>query len=599
MAEVIKQKDGIISFDIKIKGAKIKDIVEVVEISTYMEVNKISSATILIEDGGIIGSVNDPPFNSEGNDFIPGNEIEISLGYDNERETTFKGIIISQALMTKNGKSQLLVTCKDKAVKMTKGRFNAIFQKQKDSDAIKSIVGKYAGLASEIDATTIELPSLMQYNCSDWDFIVVRAEMNNMTVVTDKNKLIVKKNNFGATPNFEINAAQYVIDIDLMLDSENIDGNYKLTAWDNKEQKGIVNSVSLNDSLNQGNISAKKLSEVLDNGDSNHYSSALLSNDELKIWGESLANKAVLSKIQGKISVPGTTKITAGDIVELSGFSTRFNGSVYISKVIHTVQDGGWITSLYVGKAPRWHSSLPDIEDTPASGIIPGTNGTQIAIVKKINEDPDGNYRILVTLPVFSGTGQEDGLWARLAFPYASADAGFFFFPEVNDEVLVTFINNDPRNAVITGALYNAKNKPKETPDEKNQFKSIHTKSGIKIRFDDEDKILVIETPGGNSLTMDDKDKKIEMKDITGNSVLMDDSGITMKSPKDIKIKADGNVDITATGGINLKATSDLKAEGANIQLSAQAGFTAKGNASAEISASGQTTVKGAMVMIN
>lgn len=599
MPEVLQQSDGVISFDILINGSKIKDVVEVVEISIQSEVNKITSATILIEDGGFMGSVNDTFSNSEGEDFIPGNEIEISLGYDNNRKTAFKGIILSQGLMYKNGKSQLLITCKDKAVKMTKGRFNAIFQKKKDSDAIQTLVGKYSGLSSSIDATSIEFPTLMQYNCSDWDFVVIRAELNNMSVVTDQNKVIVKKNDYSADPDFEINASQYVIDIDLNLDSENIAGSFKLTAWDDKDQAGVVSSVSLSDSLSQGNITAKKLSEVLDNGDSNYYSSAQLSTEELKAWGESIANKSVLSKIQGKISVPGFTGIIAGDTINLAGLSTRFNGKAYISKVIHTLRDGGWITSLYVGKPSHWHSALPDIEESPASGLIPSANGVQIAVVKKIHEDPDGKYRVLVKLPVFTGTGQDDGIWARLAFPYASADAGFFFFPELNDEVLLTFINNDPRNPVITGSLYNTKNKPKETPDEKNQFKSIYTKSGIKIRFDDEDKIMVIETPGGNLFTMDDKDKKINIKDISGNSVLMDDSGITLESAKDIKLKAKGNVDISATGGINLKATSDLKGEGTNIQLSANAGFTAKGNASAEISASGQTTVKGAMVMIN
>lgn len=599
MAKVLQQSDGVITFDILINGTKIKDVVEVIEISIQMEVNKITSAIVLIEDGGIMGSVNDPFSNSEGNDFIPGNEIEISLGYDNKRQTAFKGIITSQGLMYKNGRSQLQITCKDKAVKMTKGRFNAIFQNEKDSDAIQSIVGKYAGLSSDIDATTLVHPTLMQYNCSDWDFVVVRAEMNNMMVLTDQNKLTVKKNDFSANPEFEINATQYVIDIDLSLDSENISGSYKMTAWDDKTQKEITTSVSLNDCLNQGNLSAKKLSEVVENGDFNRYSSVLLSNEELKIWGESMAGKAVLSKIQGKISIPGTTGILAGDNINLTGFSSRFNGKAYISKVVQTVQDGGWITSLSIGKPSHWHSSLPDIEDIPASGIIPSTSGVQIATVKQIHEDPDGKYRVLVNLPVFSGTGQENGIWARLAFPYASSDAGFFFFPEVNDEVLVTFINNDPRNAVITGSLYSGKNKPKETPDDKNQFKSIYSKSGIKIRFDDVDKILVIETPGGNSFTMDDKDKKINIKDISGNSVLMNDSGITLDSSKDIKLTAKGNIDLTATGGLNLKATSDLKGEGVNIELAAKAGFTAKGNASAEISASGQTTVKGAMVMIN
>jgi uncharacterized protein involved in type VI secretion and phage assembly len=317
------------------------------------------------------------------------------------------------------------------------------------------------------------------------------------------------------------------------------------------------------------------------------------------LWGDSLANKAVLSKIQGKIDIPGNTEILAGDFIKLSGFSARFNGKAFISKVSHVVQEGDWITTLAVGKSPQWHSSLPDVEETLASGLISPSNGNQIAKVKKIDEDPNGNYRVLVSLPAFSGTGQDVGIWARLAFPYATANAGFFFFPEIGDEVILSFINNDPRYAIITGALYNTVNKPKETADAKNQFKSIYSKSGIKIRFDDVDKILTVETPGKNVFVLDDKNKEISLKDMSGNSVVMNDSGISMDSPKDIKITAKGNVNISATSNITLKADADVKVDGLNIKNNAQVGFTAKGSASAEISASGQTTVKGAMVMIN
>ena len=597
MAKVLKQQDGVVSFDIFINGSKIKDVIEILEISVLMEVNRISSATILMVDGGAIGLANEPFDNSEGEDFVPGNKIKISLGYNDKKDTVFEGIIVSQGLTVKNGTSQLLVTCKDKAVKMTKGRFNALFTDQKDSEAITSIAGNY-GLQTEIGSTDSQF-TLMQYNCSDWDFVVIRAETNNMIVLTDKNKLIVKKVDFSASPAFEINASQFIIDVDLNLDSENIPESFELTAWDIKEQKEIKESVSLTEGSSQGNISAKKLSGAGVNGKSNHYSSGPLTSDELKLWGQTLADKAALSKIQGKITIPGTSGILAGDLISLAGFSARFNGNAFVSKVSHFVEAGEWITTLTIGKLPQWHASLPDVEDVFASGLIPAANGVQIAKVKKIHEDKDGNYRVLVTLPSFTGTGQDDGIWARIAFPYASAEAGFFFFPEINDEVMLTFINNDPRYPVITGSLYSGKNKPKETPDEKNQFKSIFTKSGIKIRFDDEDKILVIETPGGNSFTLDDKNENIKVEDLNKNTLLMDDKGITLDSPGDINLKSKKNVNIEATSNISLKATSDLKGEGLNIDMSAITGFTAKGNATAELSASGQTTVKGAMVMIN
>lgn len=64
-------------------------------------------------------------------------------------------------------------------------------------------------------------------------------------------------------------------------------------------------------------------------------------------------------------------------------------------------------------------------------------------------------------------------------------------------------------------------------------------------------------------------------------------------------MKAKGNILLDATSKVSVKAKSDVGLEGMNVKATAKVGFTAKGNATAEISASGQTTVKGAMVMIN
>ncbi|MCH8207813.1 MAG: Rhs element Vgr protein, partial [Nitrospinae bacterium] len=67
----------------------------------------------------------------------------------------------------------------------------------------------------------------------------------------------------------------------------------------------------------------------------------------------------------------------------------------------------------------------------------------------------------------------------------------------------------------------------------------------------------------------------------------------------DISITAKGKVTIDAVGEVGITSKADVKVEGLNVSNTAKVGFTAKGNATAEISASGQTTIKGAMVMIN
>ena len=64
-------------------------------------------------------------------------------------------------------------------------------------------------------------------------------------------------------------------------------------------------------------------------------------------------------------------------------------------------------------------------------------------------------------------------------------------------------------------------------------------------------------------------------------------------------IKATGKMDLQATGAISIKSDQDVKMQGLNVEAKANVGFKAEGSATAELKASGQTTVKGAIVMIN
>ena len=79
----------------------------------------------------------------------------------------------------------------------------------------------------------------------------------------------------------------------------------------------------------------------------------------------------------------------------------------------------------------------------------------------------------------------------------------------------------------------------------------------------------------------------------------MSQNGILLDSSKNILLKAKGTIDIDADMGINITGKADLNLKAINIAAAAAMAFTARGAASAELSAAGQVTVKGAMVMIN
>jgi uncharacterized protein involved in type VI secretion and phage assembly len=187
----------------------------------------------------------------------------------------------------------------------------------------------------------------------------------------------------------------------------------------------------------------------------------------------------------------------------------------------------------------------------------------------------------MVKLPVIDD--REQGVWARIATLDAGENRGSFFRPEIGDEVIVGFINADPRQAVVLGMLNSsAKPAPLQTSDE-NHEKGFVTRSEMKLIFNDDKKSVVLETPAGKKITVDEDAGVIKLEDENSNVVTLSDSGIELESGSDISVKATGDVNI----------------EGMNVNLKAKVQFKAEGSAGAEVSASGTTVVKGAVVQIN
>ncbi len=121
----------------------------------------------------------------------------------------------------------------------------------------------------------------------------------------------------------------------------------------------------------------------------------------------------------------------------------------------------------------------------------------------------------------------------------------------------------------------------------------------IKIIFDEEKQTLSISTQGNNAVIFNEEGKLTTIADQNGNSITLSANGVDIQSIKDVNIKSDGNITFNALGSINVLATEDTNITGMQIAATAQAEIKVHGNASAELSASGQVVVQAAMVMIN
>jgi uncharacterized protein involved in type VI secretion and phage assembly len=196
---------------------------------------------------------------------------------------------------------------------------------------------------------------------------------------------------------------------------------------------------------------------------------------------------------------------------------------------------------------------------------VPGINGLHTGIVTKLEKDPEGNCRIKVKLPLVDE--QEDGTWARLATLDAGNERGSFFLPEVKDEVILGFINDDPRKAVVLGMLHSKKNPAPVEASVANNQKGFFTKSKMKLVFDDDKKSITISTPKGKTILADENDGSITLKDEFNNKIVMNSSGISIESAGNIELKATGQLKATGTAGIELTSTGQAVLKGLPVNI--------------------------------
>lgn len=516
-----------------------------ISIDIRRECNRIPQAELRVIDGDAAKrelAVSDSGF------FDPGAEIEIKVRNEGEEDATvFKGLVVRQGFEATGHGSVLVVGVKDAAVKLTGARKSAFFEKMTDDAIIKQMITDAGLEAGDVASTKPEHPGMVQYNCTPWDFILSRADAQGMVVVADDGKISLAKLEVTGEAKHKMEyGMSEIYDVEIEADAGVQYEGVETVAWDPKELKLTSASKAASVTLSPGDLDGEKLGGAVGKGAATLCHPVPVTPDELQAWADGALVRSRIALCRGRIAVPGLADIKPLDVMEVAGLGKHFNGKTLVTGLRHRIDGSGWRTDVQFGLPAEGFSQSADIVDAPAAGLLPGVTGLQIGVVSAFEADPDGELRVKVALP---GVDPEKALvWARLASPDAGKDRGYYFRPEPDDEVVVGFLNNDPRHPIILGSLYGSKNTPAAAmgePDDKNEKKGIVTKKGTTIGFVDGDKASVfIETAGKNKLLLDDDGEKISLEDQHGNSITMDKDGIVLKSAKDFKIEASANIEI-------------------------------------------------------
>lgn len=601
LALPLPENTDVVDFVLKINGVEAPQEIEIVSIHINRCFNRISWACISILDG----SVAEQAFPIGDQDTLsPGNEIEILAGYLPNRDTIFKGIIIRHSIKIEaDRRPHLEIECKDQAVKMTIGRKNKYFFDDTDSGIIESIAREH-DLDLDVESSSVSHPEMVQYFSTDWDFVLTRAEANGKLVLTKDGELVVKAPDFGQSPEFTVTYGSTLYEFEAEMDARDQYPSAKATAWDPGAQEIIESETSpsggglggfgsgLGDAVSAvGGALGVNLPGAPPNLDYSQVigipnylvqHSGRLSQEELQSWAEAQFLKSDLAKAKGRVKILGIANLYPGMTLSLQGVGARHSGDVYITAVRHEIKEGSWFTHAQFGLPHDWFAQMfNDVQDKPAAKLLPGVCGLQIGIVTKLENDPEGEHRIQVRLPIVDSSS--DGIWVRIALQDAGDNRSAFFLPEIGDEVIVGFVNDDPRDPIVLGMLNSSAKPTPFTAADDNHEKGWQTRSGMKMVFNDEKSSYLLETPAGKKMSVDDDDDAMVMEDQHGNKIIMDSNGIT----------------IEASQNLVLKAQSDVQVEGLNINQKASVGLKCEGSSTAEISASGQVVVKGGIVQIN
>jgi Rhs element Vgr protein len=511
--------------------------------------------------------------------FAPGTEIEIDLGYNREQQLVFRGIATRLRIEAPlNGSSRLHVEVKHVAFRMHHARHSRVWTDSTEADALSDLASAH-GIGFE-GRSEEKRPQMVQHQCSDWDFSVLRAERIGQLLLGTPDGIRLFVPDLSAEAKAVLEYGVNLFSLDLELNAEAQAAEIAVGAWSPADAVIVTAESATTDVPGPGDLNGQKLAEAAKVTPKPRHPGAR-DQAELDDWSRAAMLRRRLSALTGIAEVQGSVNVGVGDMVRLKGLGNRFEGLAFVSGLRHVLVRGDWRTLIQLGLDPAFHDERHEISAPPAAGLVPAITGLQIGVIEQVHGDPTGEDRVAVRIVTETETAEP--LWARPMSVGGGKHHGFVMLPEPNSECLLGFLDGDPRDPVLIGGLHSSTATSPLPGADGNNLKGIVSREGTRIVFDDSGPALVIETEGERRIALSDKDGKITMSDADGNAIEMSSAGIKIDSKAVISISAKG----------------DLKLKGKNLKAEALTGAEVKGNASAKLQSGGGTIIKGATVDIN
>lgn len=503
----------------------------------------------------------------------PGASVEIQLPDPTTRALTaiFKGEITAvEPEFIENSLAVITVRGYDRAHRLHRGSKARVFVNSSDGDIATKIAGENS-LTPSADSTTQIYEHVFQDHKTDFEFLQERAWRNGFEVFVDDKTLYFRKPK-GTRGQVTLEWGTSLRSFRPRLSAAGQINEVTVKGWDPKQKKEIVGqaaSSSLSPQVGLGSWGGATAQQAFSGAAKKvEIHQGVMNQSEADTIAQSILDQINSNFIEADGVAFGNPGLLAGEKVKLEKIGTRFGGTYIVTSARHAYTLQGYDTYFTVeGRRPHTFAEL--VGDSNSEGNHEGMwSGVVPALVTNNNDDEGKMGRVKLKFPWLDGN--LESAWARVASVGAGNGYGFYWLPEVGDEVLVAFEHGDFNRPYVIGSLWNGKDAPPESAAVENgkvTKRTLKTTEGHIIRLTDgsASMIEIIDSKTNTSIKMDTTNQKIT---------------------------------ITSKADISIEATGKLTLKGANVSVEATSQLDLKG-AQGNLEASGPLKVKGAVVNIN
>ena len=482
-------------------------------------------------------------------------ELEVLIKYHQEDRVLYRGVVKSFHKEITPSQTVVKIECKDIANELTKSSVE-VFSGDSFEDIISTYVHNFSIKLENIDIVQGKDEVISQHpNTVPWDYIISYLDNLGYLVGVENGKMRIIDIDDVSDVKYNAEYGVNIFSFSVKTESQRRKSKVSISSWNIEEQEVVSVDVSQDTPDNE---------EVLRlNINSIHLTT-------LERMAKAKLKRSNVASIYGNVLTFGNLEAIMGDYIQLNKVEDEVDSkSLLITSVVHKIENGNWKTEFSFGleqEAAFLENIYGSQQNTQSRlGLTNSVYGLQIGVVEQIEGDPEGQFRIKVKLPALFP--ELDGFWSRLTQIYASNSYGAIFIPDIGDEVVVAFMDNNLDSPIVLGSMYSSsKSAPNEFKDD-NNIKGIVTRSGTKIMLDEEDKSIILSNKSGDSIVVSDNLKGIKIQDQNGNVVQMSDSGINLTSQTSLKIEANSGVEIIGNSGIKIETSAILELKGSIIKL--------------------------------